>query len=209
MSDELAEPDADVLSEGETETETETERDLPYAQHPTLSRQIGHLQDRLDATERRAEQADALAKTALDRLTEKDEQIEALEAETEALRAHIDDLREEQSLLQHVDSARDLTVDERAMVCLQTLYDDARNSEGEKAYMTVREGWTELGRSIPRPRVYDVFERAETLVDDDHLCWYQKEPRGSQPPSRLMLDVSTTDLPDELDGHVVRRGVHR
>lgn len=198
------------MTENDSNPETDDDEIEPnYAQHPERARKLATLQQRIESVEQRADQADALAKTALDLVNEKDDEIEALRQENEELRAEIEDLRESQSLLQHVNSTSDLSVDERALALLQTLYRDASSGQSDTAHMTVREAWTELRREIPRSRVYDAVERAETLVDDADLCRYKKEPRGHQPPSRLILDLSDGDLPTEINGHPIKRGGRR
>lgn len=197
MADRDTDPEADEGAEIE----------VNYAQSPERARQIATLQTQIESVEQRAEQADALAKTALDLVNEKDEQIEALEAEIENLQTEVDELREANAIVARVNDNRELSVDDRAVVCVQTLANDA-GSDG-RAAMTIAEGWSTLGREFDRTRMYDVFKRAESLIGNNDVCWYQKEPRGHTPPSRLILDRSSGDLPDTVAGHALRRGGRR
>lgn len=158
-----------------------------------------------DDIRQRAEQADALAKRALDLVNEQNERIDDLEAENEALRQRVEELEEATSLVSQVNESRALDVDDRAVICLQTLANDA--GRDGKATMTVSEGWSTLGREFDRTRMYDVLRRAVSLVGDDDVCWFQKESRGSQPPSRLILDRSAGDLPETAAGKPLRREV--
>lgn len=198
------------MSSEEFEDDEETD-DGPIvsARNPELARRMETMRQEMDEIQQRAKQADALAKRALDLVNEKDEKIAELEAQIEELRTENEELREGQSLLQHVADAGDLSVDERALTLLQTLYHDASSSQSGKAHMTVRDAWGTLRREIPRSRVYDAVERAEALVDDKELCEYRKEPRGHDPPSRLILNLSDGDLPREINGHPIKRGERR
>lgn len=203
------------------DADEDPEIEVNYAQYPEQARQLAELQRRLeeaeqraeqaderaDAIEQRAEQADSLAKHAIELVNQKDERIETLETDLDDLRTTVDELREANAMALQVNEKRAMDVDDRAVACLQTLAADATQRDSRKAAMTISEGWSTLGREFDRTRMYDVFKRAESVIDDPDTCWYQKEPRGSQPPSRLMLDLSDGDVPDELAGHT-QRGDH-
>lgn len=186
------------------DVDEDPEIEVNYAQHPEQARQLAELQRRLEEAEQRAEQADSLAKHAIELVNKKDERIETLESELDALQATVDELREANAMALQVNEKRAMDVDDRAVACLQTLAADATQRDPRKASMTISEGWSTLGREFDRTRMYDVFRRAESLIDDTDTCWYQKEPRGSQPPSRLMLDLSEGEVPDEIAGHIHR-----
>jgi uncharacterized protein YhaN len=178
--------------------------EVDYARNPKLSRRLKELHYRLEDAERRAQQADAIAKRTQDRFNEARDRIDELETALNAALTEIDELREANAMVAHVNDNRALSVDDRAVVCLQTLANDA-GTEG-RAAMTISEGWSTLGREFDRTRMYDVFKRAESLVGDSDICWYQTEPRGHTPPSRLILDLSVSTLPDEIAGHAIRGG---
>lgn len=189
--------------EFDEDEETEDGR-IISARNPELARRMESMRQDIADAQQRAEQADAIAKTALDLVNEKDEAIAELKADNEELRAEIEELKDANSIVAQVNDKRAMDVDDRAAVCIQTLANDA-GSNG-KASMTISEGWSTLGREFDRTRMYDVYKRAESLVEDDNVCWYQKESRGSNKVSRLILDRTEGDLPEKAAGTRLRGG---
>lgn len=123
-----------------------------------------------------------------DELAARDQRIAALEERLDAVESSTE-------LIQHVEDASRLDVDERAAVCLQTLVNEARSrpdNQPSRASMDWEKGLAALGGGIDRTRIYDVYRRAEELVGNDDVCWYEKEPRGSQQNSRLVVDLDGT-----------------
>lgn len=187
------------MSSEEFDDEDEDDR-IVSARNPELARQMEDLRQRVM-------QSDGIAKHAAERIDNQADRIDELEAENEALRERLDDLEDANSIVADVNDSRAMDVDDRAVVCIQTLANDAgRNGQ---ASMTISEGWSTLGREFDRTRMYDVYKRAEALVDDDAVCWYQKEPRSSNKVSRLILDRTDGDLPEKAAGKRLKRGGSR
>lgn len=187
------------MSSEEFNEDDEDDR-IVSARNPELARQMEDLR-------KRADQADSLAKQAIEMVNEKDEIIKDQQQEIDALRERLDDLEDANSIVADVNDSRAMDVDDRAVVCIQTLANDA-GSDGN-ASMTISEGWSTLGREFDRTRMYDVYKRAEALVGDDAVCWYQKEPRSSNKVSRLILDRTDGDLPEKAAGKRLKRGGYR
>lgn len=179
-----------------TDEEPDEER-IVSARNPELAR-------RMDELRQRAEQADALAKQAIELINEKDNEIAQLKAENTELRERIEALENDTAIIAHVNEARAMDVDDRAIACIQTLVNDAGTNG--KASMTISEGWSTLGREFDRTRMYDVFKRAESLVGNDNVCWYQKEPRSANKVSRLVLDRTGGELPEKVGEKRLRGG---
>ena len=138
---------------------------------------------------------------------ERDEEIARLEGEIETLREEVEELRSTTRLLDHVSNAGQLDIETRAAICIQTAYNEAKDTDGNMAYLTARDAWTALGRSHDRTRMYDVFRKAESLYADavdadvdevgtDHPIYFKKEDRGHEPPSRLVVDLSNGEIRD-------------
>lgn len=187
------------MSSEEFADEDENTDDGPIvsARNPELARQMEEVR-------KRAEQADAVAKMALDLVNEKDEEIAELKAENKELRERIEELEDTNSILAGVNDKRAMTPEDRAIACIQILAMDA-GSDG-KASMTAKEGWNALDREYDRTRMYDVFRTAESLVGNKDVCWFQKESRSSNKTSRLIVDRTGDDLPEKANGKRLRRG---
>lgn len=138
---------------------------------------------------------------------ERDAEIARLEDEMDTLRSEVEELRTTTRLLDHVANAGQLDIETRAAICIQTAYNEAKDANGDMAYLTARDAWTALGRSHDRTRMYDVFRKAESLYADavgvdvdevgsDHPLYFKKEDRGHEPPSRLVVDLSNGELRD-------------
>lgn len=138
---------------------------------------------------------------------ERDEAVAELKNEIEALREEVKEVRSTTRLLDHVANAGQLDIETRAAICIQTAYNEAKDADGDMAYLTARDAWTALGRSHDRTRMYDVFRKAESLyaqavdvevdaVGTEHPIYFKKEERGHEPPSRLVVDLSNGDLRD-------------
>ncbi len=130
-------------------------------------------------------------------------EVETLRDENAALEQELDEVRERTDLLQAVRQASSLDSEEQAAVCIQNLHNKAQNNDG-RASLSPSEGLSALGHSIDRTSVYDVYRRAERLVGDDDLLWYQSEPRNADKNSRLILDLTEGSLPSTVAGHDVR-----
>lgn len=160
--------------------------------------------DVADANER-GKAAMQLAERALDVANETAEQLGAEEdshhEEIETLRDDLDELRDRTDIFQHVTNASGMDTEQRAAVCIQKCYSMAQADPNDRGTLTVAEAWKMLDATeVDRTRYYDIFEIAEELVGDVDVCWYQTEPRGHDPPSRLIVDLDGGRLPSQIKG---------
>jgi hypothetical protein len=163
--------------------------------------------DDLDDIAESADAALGIARRALDKINDLEDDVDRLEDELEDAEAELDALRERTDLVQAVQKASNLKPEERAVVCIQTLYNraNARQDVGEPplAEMTARQAITALGGSINRTAVYRTFETADDLLSDipDDVFEYRTEDRSSAEKSRLRLNLDAGDLPSVVAGH--------
>lgn len=164
-------------------------------------------EERLNDIEMTAEGAVDIAKRALARMHELEDRIDELEDEVADLRAENEQLRDRTDLLANVRKAANRKPEERAVVLIQTLYNEAwRNKERGNpplAQMDKDAAMKALGGSVQRQLVYPTFEKAADLVGDDDLLWYQTEPRSSSKNNRLKLDLDGGEMPSMVAGHEI------
>ena len=165
-----------------------------------LEAQLQEFKSAAQAAFQKAQAAEQEATECKDRLEAMETDLAAAERENEQLRAELAEVRERTDLLQAVKQASALESEEKAAVCIQNLFNKARNNDGKAALPPV-EGLSALGNSVDRTTIYDVYRRAERLVGDDDLLWYQSEARGSDKNSRLILDLNAGTLPSTVAGY--------
>lgn len=175
----------------------------------TQATNLQDIEQRLSALEMDVEQTANLAKDAIATANEALEAAENADGElredVERLEQRLDDLADRTDLLKSVKQASALSSEEKAAVCLQTLVAEAQNSNGT-ATMTAREARKALGGDVDRTLMYDVLPRAAELVDDEDVVWYQKESRGSQKKSRLIVDLDNGSVPGSVAGYDLTGG---
>jgi outer membrane murein-binding lipoprotein Lpp len=177
---------------------------LTEADHQSLVQRIEALESEVSEARRDAEAAKTVATRAQRQVTDlraqRDNLEDRLDQELDDLRAEIDELRDRTQIFKHVQDVSGMDVDTRAALCVQTAYNAAQDDPNGTGYVTVQEAWKGQGCSIDRTRYYDVFRKAEELVADTDVCWFQKEERGHDPPSRLKVDLSDGRMPSQLEG---------
>lgn len=161
------------------------------------------MRNRVEAAVHLAQQAVKLANEV------EAEQAAALEAQQrriDELEAAVEELRDDQRLLTQLGDAVASDRDARAAVILQSLYRDAKGSGTDTARMTAREAWNTVQRAVARPRMNDHLRYIEDLVGDTDVCYYVERPRGADPPSHLVLDLSAGHLPAKINGRRIKLG---
>jgi len=140
--------------------------------------------------------------------TLRDELAKESDARAE-LEQEVDSLRERTDLLQTVRRAGSMGVEERAAVCIQTLYNEAYGrgqkdtSDTASASMDYKKAEGALGGGVSRDQIYRTFGRAEDLVDDRDVVKYVKEDRSSAKNTRLVLTLKDGDVPATIAGHEI------
>lgn len=158
---------------------------------------ITELRNRCDAAVSVAQQAVQLANEA------KADQAEALEKQSQRiqdLEKEIDVLQDDRELISQMGKAIANNRQARALTILRSLYHDARDSPNDRARMTAREAWNTVQRAVARTRMNDHLRHVEKIVEDTDVCYYVERPRGKEPPSHLVLDLSSGQLPTRICG---------
>lgn len=173
---------------------------------------IEQLEARIDeAHERLDVQREGYAK-ALQRIDDLTDELAARDERIDELESHLEAVSERTNLLQYIRQASSLAPEERAAVLIQTLHNEAtrrgqkNNDESASASIDKDGAMKALGGTVERGNIYYTFEKAEQLVGNDDVCWYQKEPRSSEQNSRLVLSLENGGLPDEVAGHAIGEG---
>jgi hypothetical protein len=149
------------------------------------------------------------------RIEVQEEQTEHLEAELQKRDERIDDLESRLAttenrtdMLDAVEQAAALKPDERAAVLVQTLYNEAANSDGE-ASIDAGQAVKALGGSVDRTLMYGesgVFQKAVDAVDDEDVLELKTEDRSSKKNTRLRLDLTEGTLPEAVSGIEIAGG---
>ena len=166
-------------------------------------------EDRLEniPPEERPTAAAQWANRALNKFEELRTIVDVHEQRIAELEAENERLRDNERLLQRAQRNANQTPDERAIILIKTLHNEAitnRQAGREAAAeMDVREAMKALGGNIRREYMYPTFERAVELVDSDVLE-YKKEDRSSSENSRLRLNLKRGELPSVIAGHEIR-----
>jgi chromosome segregation ATPase len=174
------------------------------------------LADRVDALEAHLEDVGRKVDFAQDRVVtlrsqnrELRDRVDALEAENEDLRAEVEQLHEQTDLLELLRDVDGMTVEERAALCVQTLYHEAAREQEKDtkdaatAAMDYKKAGGVFRGRLSRDQIYRTFERVAELVDDEDVIRYIRESRNSDKNSRLVLSLEKGDLPPTIAGHEI------
>lgn len=166
-----------------------------------IEHELGALQNRLDAMSKRLETVEEQNEWLEQELKKRDERIDDLEHELEQVQTRTD-------LLDRVEEGSSLKPEERAAVLIQTLYNEAVNTNGY-ASIDVSGAVKALGGSVNRTLMYGpngTFKRAVELVDDEDVLRLKKENRASEKNTRLELNITDGELPETVAGVEVKGG---
>lgn len=169
----------------------------------TLDEQLEEIGGDIDSVWRlqeRVQASVALGKKTLETVNRYESRLDEFEERIDEMQAQLDELQDEQRLIGAMGDIIGSDRDKRAALILQTLHNDAKANQDDRARMTAREAWSVVNRSVDRSQMYDVLRRAETIVDDHDVCQYVERPRGSEPPSHLLVDLSEGRLPGMIAG---------
>lgn len=168
----------------------------------SVETRVGRLERKFEAYQARiSELEDTLDETTAER-DELRERVAELESDLE-------EMDERTDLLQNVSENSATSRERRVAILLQTLYEDAaarrdaHPDEPSRASMTAREAWNTVRRTVERTMMYHDFQKAEDLVDDADVVWY--EDSGTH---QLVLDLDAGEPPATIAGHTIkpRRG---
>lgn len=166
-----------------------------------VERKFDVLESRLDAMSKRLDTAEEQNEWLEQQLKERDDRIDELERQLEQVNTRTD-------LLDRVEAGSALKPEERAAVLIQTLYNEAANTNGY-ASIDATGAVKALGGSVNRTLMYGpngAFQKAVDLVDDESVLMLKKENRASEKNTRLELNITDGDLPDTVAGVEVKGG---
>lgn len=183
--------------------DTSTTNDSSTAK--TVEERLSDLEEEVEDATERSKASFQMAQRALDIANEAAQKVDdeegAYEEEIEGLRDELDELRDRTDIFKHVQNAGGMDPETRAAICIQKCYNTAQADPNNRGTLTAAEAWKMLDATqIDRTRYYDIFQKAEDLVGDDDVCWYQNEDRGHDPPSRLIVDLDDGRLPSQING---------
>lgn len=191
MSDAEYPSDADA-GEG-TVGETDSERAIALAE---------------DAT-RKADRALNRVVTLREENRDLRDRLDAAEAERDALRQEVKQLRQRTNLLEVLRDTGSMTVEERAAICIQSLYNEAYRErqkdtkDAATASMDYKKAEGVFRGQITRDQIYRTFDRAAELIDDEAVVKYIEEARSAPKNSRLVLSLERGDVPPSIAGHEI------
>ncbi len=160
---------------------------------PTLEDEVERLSSELQA-------AVQLARDAKGTVVELEEELKHERQRRKELEQEVEKLQQDNQFVNTVQQNGVSKNTRRAAICLQTLARRARRGADDVATMDANRCEDTLQGSISRTTAYRVFERAEELVENDDVVWYQKEKRSAPENSRLILDLNGGDLPAAVAG---------
>lgn len=164
-------------------------------------------EDSADVDEESADAALSIARRAINKVTDLEDDVADLEGELADAHAELESLRERTDLLQAVQKASNLKPEERAVVCIQTLYNEASQRDPALGEMDVGSAITALGGSVKRHHIYPVFDTIEDLAEDDgndvdeRVLQVVREDKTSEDNTRIVLNLEAGDLPETVLGH--------
>lgn len=161
------------------------------------------LEDRFDGLSDWVESLEGQLKDVRQENRELHDEVDRLDEENRKLRARLQEIENNNSLLEKAKQAELSSPEERAVACIQKLKNKADATGADRVAIDQEAGWEAVEYSVDRTTVYDIFRKAENILGRPDVLWYQSEPRTSEKNSRLVLDRTEGDLPQSVAGHTV------
>jgi predicted RNase H-like nuclease (RuvC/YqgF family) len=167
-----------------------------------------------DIEDLRQELADtkALAKQAMQYAGEMADRADDLEDEVHRLQKRVDQLEDQERLFQDVRQAMQATPEERAVVLVKALNNEALTNEqlGDPAAagMTIDAARSTLGGTLGQQQLHDAMDEAVRLarekeVGDDVLRKQTGTPGRGGKKTKLLLDLDAGSLPETIAGEPI------
>lgn len=179
---------------------------------------VEDLEQRVKWVENHSEGARTVAKNAMQRVNELEEELKErrnrdanLVGQIQTLEREIDDLSERTQLLQAIQNAGALKKDQRVAVLLQTLYNKAKRHAREDngtptATADINTYEDALGGDVETTYFYRDAKAAVELVGDEDVLKFKQEAPGARKNSRLILNLDEGDLPAIIAGRDIGDG---
>jgi len=180
------------MSDSSSMSTTTDDDSIPVEQQvDSLSRMVENLERRLTTVE---DERDSL-RAELDGLREE------LHEERERREHLAGELERRTSLLARADEMDGWDTAKYAAYIVQKLATICREEGYQRQWVDASTAWDWVNRIPDRTSMYDIFRKAEALTDGP--VQYIDEVRGSDPPSRLELDLSAGELPRSVGQHAI------
>lgn len=163
---------------------------------------VRELEARLDAMSKRLETAEEEMEWLENELQARDDRIDDLER-------RLDTYEDRTDLLDSIEADAALKPKQRAAVLIQTLHNEATNTNGH-ASIDAGGAVKALGGSVNRTLMYGesgAFQKAVDAVDDKEVLKLVRENRASNRNTRLELDLTAGGLPETVAGVDIKGGV--
>jgi len=163
---------------------------------------VRELEARLDAMSKRLDTAEDEMAYLEDELQARDDRIDELESRLDAYETRTD-------LLDSIEADAALKPKQRAAVLIQTLHNEAVNTNGH-ASIDASGAVKALGGSVNRTLMYGengAFQKAVDAVDDTDVLRLVTENRAAKRNTRLELDLTAGTLPEVVAGVDIKGGV--
>ncbi|WP_277540207.1 hypothetical protein [Haloarcula laminariae] len=169
-----------------------------------------------DVDELRQELADtkALAKQAMQYAGEMADRVDDLEDEVHRLNKRVDQLEDQERLFQDVRQAMQATPEERAVVLVKALNNEALTNDqlgqAAAAGMGLDGARKALGGSLRRQQLHDAMDELvrmvrEKDVGEDVLRKQTGTPGRGGTETKLLLDLDAGSLPETIAGEPIRQ----
>lgn len=162
---------------------------------------MAEFESRLDAMSQRLDKSEEQNRWLEEELKKRDEHINELEHALNQLQTRTD-------LLDSIEQGSALRPEQRAAVLIQTLHNEAVNTNGH-ASIDASGAVKALGGSVDRTLMYGetgTFQKAVELINDEDVIDLKRENRSSEKNTRLRLDLSEGDVPQTVAGVEIKGG---
>lgn len=179
-------------------------------------RELGYISDEaLLEVENQADGAMKIAKQAVKRVNEIEDELEQRRTRDEHLVEQIQDLereldehRESTRLLKAINRASSTQKAHRVAVLVQTVYNKAKRHGREeggtpRATADLNDYEAALGGDVDHTYFYRDAKAAVEMVGDKDVLRFKKESPGARKNSRLILDLTEGNLPSAIGGHEI------
>jgi len=162
----------------------------------------------------RVQDAVDMAKQAMRYAGDLEDRVDELETEVAELRKENERLRDQEQLFTDVRQNMQRTPEERAVVLIKSLNNEALTnqqlSQSPTVTMTIDAARSTLGGTLSQQSLHDAMEEAERLGQDDSVLWkVTGDPGRGGTDTELRLDLTNGDLPRYIAGEKIRQEPYR
>lgn len=166
----------------------------------TARQRVEQLEATVERLSNEFEVAMRVARNAQEEAEELSEELKHERTRRKEIESQLEKLTDDRELLNTVRQNAAGDRNTQAAICIFTLAKKARKAANNRGTMDAEGCQDTLQGDIHRTNTYDVFRRAEQLVEDSDVVWYQEEDRSSKKNSRLIVNLDGGSLPAQVAG---------